>query len=550
MVDGFELLQKLKANPLVVSYLARKSGENYHLLAIQPPLDEENKKLFLQIANKLKGLLHPHLAKLVDYHLEGDKVFLVYEELKGVSLKDRFKLLAPFPPSLAVEMAIAIGEALSALHKSGIVHGDLYPGNVIVTPEAHIKVLNAGVFVPFQSFIKKADFSLLMERAPYTAPEIAGGSPPTFQSDIYSLGAILFEALTSSPPFEGPDPLAIVVKQNSEPAPSPRKLNPGVPRALEGVVLKALQKDLNKRYASIDEMLDDLKAIRNALRYGLSLSWSPMDEEGFTRPPVEKEEKKEAPFIRSFVFIVWSLIGLALLFLFLYAFLGLGRPPEVVVPDLAGKSLDEARDLLQRNGLEIGDVIERESETVPKGYIISSQPPVGSLVRKGRKISIIVSTGAPYVVLPDLRSLDEERARKLIEDLGLVVGDVSYVPHKTIPFGQVVSQSPPPNSRVTKGTTVNLKVSTGPPVEATTPTVSAPSGQGEAKSATVRLVVPDQAEQREIRIEVEDANGTRVVYEEVHKPGDIIDQQVEGQGPVVKVRVYIDDVLAKEAEIK
>lgn len=549
MEEGFELLQKLSTNPLYVSYLARKSGVNYHLIAVQPPLNEADKKTFLQIVDKLKGFSHSHLTTLVDYHLEEDKVFLVYEELRGMSLKERFKRLAPFPPSLAVEMAIAIGEALSALHKIGVVHGDLHPGNVLVTPEAHIKVSYAGVFLPFLSFIKKGDISLLMERAPYTAPEIAGGASPSFQSDIYSLGAILFEALTSSPPFEGPDPLAIVVKQNSEPAPSPRKLNPGIPRALEGVVLKALQKDLDKRYASVDEMLEDLKGIRNALRYGLSLSWSPMDEESqLIRPRVE--EKKEPIFIRSIVFIIWTLIGLALIFLFLYAFLGVGVPQEAVVPDLSGKTLEEARDLLQRNGLKIGDILERESETVPKGYIISTQPPVGSLVRKGRKINIIVSTGAPYVVLPDLRSLSEERARKLLEDLGLTVGDVSYKYDKSVPLGQVISQSPTPNSRVSKGTSVNLQVSLGPPIEASPPSVSATPGQAGVKSATVRLVVPDNVESRKIRIEVEDDNGTHIAYEQVHKPGDVIDQKVEGEGEEITIRVYIDDVLAKEEKIR
>jgi len=547
--EGFELLQKLSTSSLAICYRARKDGVNYHLLALQPPLEDKNKKIFLQIADKLKGLSHPNLASLIDYRIEGEKVFLVYEELKGMPLKERFKLLAPFPPSLAVEMAIGIGEALSALHKAGIVHGDLYPGNVLVTPEANIKVLNAGVFVPFYDFIKKGDFSLLMERASYTAPEIAAGSRHSPQSDIYSLGAILFEALTGSPPFEGPDPLAIVVKQNNEPAPSPRKLNPGIPRALEGVVLKALQKDGEKRYASIDEMLEDLKGIRNALRFGLPLSWSPMDEESRLMRP-QAEEKKETPFIRSAVFVIWTLIGLAIIFLFLYAFLGLGVPQEVVVPDLGGKSLEEARDLLQRNGLEIGDIVEKENESVPKGYIISTQPPVGSLVRKGRKISIIVSTGAPYVVLPDLRSLDEERAKKLLADLGLAVGDTSYVPDENFPFGQVISQSPLPGSRVAKDTPVNLKVSLGPPVEAPTPSVSAPSEQGEIKSATVRLVVPGDGERRNIRIEVEDDEGVHIAYEQVHKPGDIIDQQVEGEGAEVTVRVYIDDVLAKEEKIK
>jgi serine/threonine-protein kinase len=545
---GFELFQKLGEDSLISSYEVKKEGKKYHLIAFKPPLEEKTKEALLEIGERMKRITHPNLASLVDIHQEGDKVFLVYEEARGMSLKERFKFLAPFTPSVAVDAAIAIGEALSAIHKAGIAHGDLHPGNVLVTPEAHIKVLNAGIFIPFQDYIKKGDFASLMPRAPYAAPEIAGGSPPSPQTDIYSLGAILFEALTGSPPFEGPDPLAIVVKQNSEPPPSPRKLNPGIPRALEGVVLKALQKDLDKRYSTIEEILEDLKEIREALRYGYPLNWSPMDAEGkIGRPRIEIEREK--PF-KSAVFIIWSLIGLALIFLFLYAFLGVGIPQEVVVPDLARKSLEEARTFLQQNGLKLGDILERENEEIPAGYIISSQPPAGSLVRKGRRIDIIVSTGAPYVVVPDLRSLDEERAKKLLSDLGLTVGDITYVADEKIPSGQVISQSPTPNSRVAKGTTVYLKVSSGPPVEAIPPPTAPAPSEGEKKSATVRFVVPDKVESHRITIEVEDEEGVHTVYDNVHKPGDLIDQQAEGVGAEVTIRVYIDENLVKEEVLK
>ncbi|MGB9876547.1 MAG: PASTA domain-containing protein [bacterium] len=546
---GYEPFIKLGEDSLITAYEVKKEGKRYLLIAFKPSLDEKTRAALLQIGEKIKKLTHPNLVSLVDIQLEEGRVYLTYEEIRGMTLKERFKLLAPFTPALAVDTAIAIGEALSALHKEGLVHGDLHPANVISTPEAHIKVLNAGVFVPLYDYIKKGDFATLMQRAPYTAPEIAAGAPPSAQSDIYSLGAILFEALTSSPPFEAPDPLAIVAKQNSEPPPSPRKLNPGVPRALEGVVLKALQKDLDKRYSSVEEMLEDLREIREALRYGYSLNWSPLDTEG-RAPRPRIEVKKEPPFIRSAVFIIWSLIGLALIFLFLYAFFGLGVPQEVVVPDLSRKSLEEARILLQRNGLRIGDILERENEQIPAGYIIDSQPPAGSLVRKGRKIDLIISTGAPYVVVPDLRLIDEERAKKILEDMGLAVGDVSYVADEKVPFGQVVSQSPTPNSRVAKGTTVNLKVSMGPPVEASPPSVSQTPSEGERKGATVRFVVPDKAESHKITIEVEDDTGTHIVYEDVHKPGDLIDQQVEGVGATVTVRVYIDDTLVKEQTLK
>lgn len=511
-------------------------------------LDEEKKDELLQIALKLKGLSHEHIPSLLEYKVEGSQIYLLYEAIRGVTLRERIKQFAPFQPSIAVDIAISIGEAIHALHKNGVIHGDLYPENILITPEAQVKVINAGIFTPFFSLIR-TDFASLMKRAPYMAPEVAAGSLPSPKSDIYSLGAILYELLTSSPPFEGPDPLSISIKQTTEPAPSPRKLNPGIPRALEGVVLKALQKKPEDRYSSLEEMLEDLRTIREALRFGLTLSWSPMDEK-VARPKLEV--KKEPAFLRNITLAIWTIIGLGLLFLFLYAFLGIGIPKEVVVPNLEGSNLEEAKRLLEQAGLRLGNLYEEENESVPEGHVISSQPPAGRLVRKGRQVDLVISKGSPFVVVPDLKRMDEERAKKLLTSLGLVVGDVAYVVDKEIPFGQVIAQSPPANTRVAKGTTVYLKVSIGPPTREATPPSSteAPPSPMETKKAIVRFTVPQGAENRHVVIEVEDDMGTHIVYDEYHKPGDMIDQQVEGTGREIVVRVYIDDQLAKEETIK
>jgi serine/threonine protein kinase len=276
-LPGFEFGKKIREDFIISVYEVRKAGKSYHLITFKPPLDWKTKKLLLEIVGKLERIDHPNLVSLIDVYQQVDNVFLIYEEVSGMSLRERFKLLAPLNPSIAVDTAIAIGEALSALHKAGLAHGDLHPGNVVVTPGAHIKVLNAGILIPFQDYIKQGNLNFLMMRAPYAAPEIARGFPQSPQTDIYSLGVILFEALTGWLPFEGQDPMAIAVKQNKEPPLSPGKINPKIPRALEGVVLKALQKDLDKRYSTIKEVLTDLEEIKYALHYGYSLNWSPLD---------------------------------------------------------------------------------------------------------------------------------------------------------------------------------------------------------------------------------------------------------------------------------
>ncbi len=540
--EKIETWEKIGEDEVWIYYKAKikKGGwATYYIPKVS--LDEEKKDELLQIALKLKGFSHGHIPSLLEYKVEGSQVYLLYEAIRGVTLRERIKQSAPFQPSIAVDIAISIGEAIHALHKTGVVHGDLYPENILITPEAQVKVINGGIFTPFFSLIR-TNFASLMKRAPYMAPEVAAGSLPSQKSDIYSLGAILYELLTSSPPFEGPDPLSISIKQTTEPAPSPRKLNPGIPRALEGVVLKALQKKPEDRYSSLEEMLEDLRTIREALRFGLTLSWSPMDEK-VARPKLEV--KKEPAFLRNITFVIWTIIGLGLLFLFLYAFLGIGIPKEVVVPNLEGSNLEEAKRLLDQAGLRLGNLYEEENESVPEGHVISTQPPAGRLVRKGRQVDLVISKGSPFVVVPDLKRMEEERAKKLLTSLGLVVGDVAYVVDKEIPFGQVIAQSPPANSRVAKGTTVYLKVSIGPPLQE-----AAPPSPVETKKAIVRFTVPQGAENRHIVIEVEDDLGTHTVYDEYHKPGDILNQEVEGTGQKIIVRVYIDDQLAKEETIK
>lgn len=546
--EKIETWEKIGEDEVWIYYKAKikKGGwATYYIPKVS--LDEEKKDELLQIALKLKGFSHGHIPSLLEYKVEGSQVYLLYEAIRGVTLRERIKQSAPFQPSIAVDIAISIGEAIHALHKTGVVHGDLYPENILITPEAQVKVINGGIFTPFFSLIR-TNFASLMKRAPYMAPEVAAGSLPSQKSDIYSLGAILYELLTSSPPFEGPDPLSISIKQTTEPAPSPRKLNPGIPRALEGVVLKALQKKPEDRYSSLEEMLEDLRTIREALRFGLTLSWSPMDEK-VARPKLEV--KKEPAFLRNITFVIWTIIGLGLLFLFLYAFLGIGIPKEVVVPNLEGSNLEEAKRLLDQAGLRLGNLYEEENESVPEGHVISTQPPAGRLVRKGRQVDLVISKGSPFVVVPDLKRMEEERAKKLLTSLGLVVGDVAYVVDKEIPFGQVIAQSPPANTRVAKGTTVYLKVSIGPPTREAVPssTEALPSPM-ETKKAIVRFTVPQGAENRHVVIEVQDDIGTHIVYDEHHKPGDMIDQQVEGTGREIVVRVYIDDQLAKEETIK
>ncbi len=280
VINGrYEVLEAIGEGPLLEAFRARDRALN-RIVAVktllpvhaQQPLVLERLRAGL---GAVVSLSHASLTRVYDVGQDPDgTMFLAEEYVRGIDLKERIRRVAPFSLTAATDVAIALAEALEYAHARGVIHGDLRPQNVLIGPEGQVKLTGLGTAL-VQPLL--SDANTLLRTVPYSAPDVSQNRTPTVSGDLYALGVTLFEMLTGNMPYNGDGPMQIVLRHAQEPIPSPRVLNPGVPRALEGVVHRALGKRPQDRYGSASEMLTDLRAVRDALRHGKSLSWSPLD---------------------------------------------------------------------------------------------------------------------------------------------------------------------------------------------------------------------------------------------------------------------------------
>ena len=295
----YEVVEKAGEGPLFTVYKAREKGTNriVALKAVHPNYAAEG-EFFGALKAGLEAtanLSHPNITIFQEFSTTEDgQPFAVVEFVRGINLKERVRRIAPFTLSVAVDYACAVTEALHYAHAVGQVHGDLRPQNVIISPEGAVKVTDFGVQQAI-AVSPQAQQAVLRTAAPYHAPELSMKLPGSVSGDIYALGAILYEMLTGTPVYSADSPEGLADLHAFAAIPSPRVINPGVPRAVEGIILKCLQKKPEQRYRVVAELLNDLKAVRDALRFGKSLSWTPLEIPVAPVAPAAPETKPAAP---------------------------------------------------------------------------------------------------------------------------------------------------------------------------------------------------------------------------------------------------------------
>lgn len=571
----YELIEQLAEGLLFQVYRARDLSRSrvVTLKVLRPPY-AQNRPLVdtLQMALEARQRLrHPNLPELYEVDLDSQPPFFVEEFLRGLDLATRIRRTAPFTVPIAVEIMIGIVEGLQAVHSAGLTHGDLRPANVIVGSEWHVWLNGVGMRAVYRT---EPGLAAAHEAraAAYTAPELFLGGAPSIASDIYACGVMLFEMIAATPPYTGETPLIIAEAHQNDPIPSLRQRNPATPRTVEGIVTKCLQKDPNRRYATALQLLNDLKVVRDALRFGKSLGWSPIDLSDtqpistapgdiFARKPTqppppsieEEEEEDDIPrWLRTMLRVTGALVVVGLVIGFA-AWMALRFVPEDrPVPQVVGKPLEEVNRILRETGLEPEIRLEGYSEQYPPGVVYSVSPPEGRVVRKGSKVFLWVSKGSRFVQVPNVRNLPESRARRELEGMGLVVMDTTEERRDAeIPLGYVIGTVPPAGARIDRSRPIKLIVSIGmgydtPPTPAESVlSPNAPPPHEPKRLFDVQIDLTDQPD-RHIRIEVEDAQGTRTVFDESRAGGQVYVIPVEAYGKRVRIRVYVDNELVQE----
>lgn len=499
----------------------------------------------------VSGLDHPNIARVIEADPESPERFITCEFAHGTSVKERLRRAGPIAPPLALDIIIGVLEALEYAHANRVVHGDLRPQDVLVSPDGEVKVTDFGLSWALRRHSDIAD-KYAMRSVHYEAPEIVEGAEPSVASDLYSVGVILYEMLTATLPFDGATAVAVAIKQAKDIPVPPRNINTGVPKSLSDLVMRSLEKSPADRFPNASAMLADLRAIRDAIRLGrpLSIPQPAVSAKLETRlephPPVKPVEPslRRSIVLLMLLFVVVVLVSTLSVTIYLRS-----ESRGVRVPPLLGMTWDEAVQEAQKVGLHLENAGEAYSNTYAEGQICSVVPPAGSLIRPDEPVRVRISKGPSRRPVPDLRGLSEAEAYKVAAENKFNIGKVTAEYSDTVPVNAVISQNPEPGVMRAPDSSISLVVSLGPKPEPVEPTE--PETIGQERRYNVAVEVPEAAEGlQEVRIIVEDDRGETIVYQRYHEPGERFTESVTTYGSPVRIRVYVGDQLARDVRYR
>ena len=438
-------------------------------------------------------LNHPNIVKVYDVSF-GDQIqYIVMEFIDGITLKEYIEQEGTIRWQEAVHFTTQILMALECAHEKGIIHRDIKPQNIMLLQDGSIKVADFGIARFLQS-----ETQTMTDKAigsvHYIAPEQARGDYITDKADIYSLGVMLYEMLTGKLPFVADNAVSVALMQLQAKPVMPRELNPSIPRGLEQITMRAMEKNPVDRFQSAGEMLDDLDEFRrnpnivfhydlqtaNA-RYDASRSMEAYDASR-QAPAYNDDYEYEEELVRSRrsakgamvvkgVLAAAIIVGLAVAVIYFLNYWN-NRPEAgddlLEMPNLVGQLYEDVIANEEYADFNI-QVREGNDPDLQPGEIMNQDPAAGIMVKKDADVELLVNGGVGQVEVPDVVTdhMTLEEAQQAIEDAGLH-SQVENVADDEVEEGRVISTNPEPGTMVDSGSTVTLRVSTGPAEEMVT----------------------------------------------------------------------------------
>jgi eukaryotic-like serine/threonine-protein kinase len=451
--------------------------------------DEEFIRRFHREAQSATSLAHPNIVSIYDVGEEDSIYYIVMEYVEGQTLKQYIQQQLSLHLVDAINIMKQLTSAISHAHQNHIVHRDIKPHNILIDREGNVKITDFGIAMAM-SATSITQTNSVLGSVHYLSPEQARGGMANRKSDIYSLGIVMFELLTGRLPFSGESAVSIALKHLQSETPSLRRWNPKIPQSVENIVLKATAKDPFHRYDSVEDMELDLLTALDPDRMDEPKFALPIDNDATKAIPVitadqyqtsdetlvhskehpvlqqindqdgdKKKKKRKWPIVLVSIFL--TLVILAVLTVTVLPKL-LG-PKEVLVPDVAGKELDEAMELLQEKGLKIGETVEVTDEEVEEGLIIKTNPKEGKTVKEGQEVDLYLSIGKEKWPLLDYTGRQYDDVIDLLNTRGFKDITKTEVYDDTAPAGQIISQNPSSGEEIIPAETeLEFTVSKGP----------------------------------------------------------------------------------------
>lgn len=446
---------------------------------------------FRQEAQAAANLNSPYIVGIYDWGLDGDTYYLVMEYIRGVDLKTAITQRGAIGQRKVAQIASQICSGLAVAHNNDVIHRDIKPQNIMIQPDGNIKIMDFGVARAGNSTMTQT--GSVLGTANYVSPEQAQGKVPTAASDLYSLGVLMYEAVTGKLPFEGSDAISVALKQVQETPVPPSQINPDIDPGLEAIILKAMEKDPLARFESAEEMRNAINSYINGNPVNIgpvgaatqvlnngggtttvlpvgaggntTAVMSPMNPQNQNANAKRADngtgKKKKMSKGKKALLIIAIVAALGIIGGVVYATVG---GPQTV-PDLSGMTETEARNAITKAGYTIGDVTKDYSDTVAEGKVMKQDPGAKTVAEKNSKISIVISQGVKppnKVVVPDLSGMSAEQAGSELKKLNLTsaAGDAVY--DDNVDAGKVCKQSVAAGTSVDEGSTVTFYLSLGP----------------------------------------------------------------------------------------
>ena len=434
---------------------------------------------FQREAKAAARITHPNIVNVFDVGVAEGRHYIVMEYVPGRTLKERIKEEGPVPAVQALEIARQIAGALAQAHANNLVHCDIKPHNILVMPDGNVKVADFGIARAVTESTMTYNDNI-MGSVHYFSPEQARGTIITPKSDVYSLGVVLYEMLTGRIPFDGNTAVSIARKHLEEEPQPIRSIVPNIPPVVEALVTRMMAKEpalrpdsrlLVQDITRTEQMMHGDTAAMPTFDPDATRVLSPVEAQeigAIIETEEEAGEVVEKSFFRTKKFKL-VLVLILMLGFFTGFFLSFGKfwsSVEITVPDVTGKQLTLARQILEDRHLRV-TVAETFDASVPVGVVVSQTPEAGTTVKEERTITIYVSKGGEELEMPNLRGLKQEDAIKKLQQMGLRLGS-AYETFSDEDSGTVISQDPRSGTRITKGQSVDITVSKGQKVKKVT----------------------------------------------------------------------------------
>ncbi|MBE6140000.1 MAG: Stk1 family PASTA domain-containing Ser/Thr kinase [Firmicutes bacterium] len=491
--DRYQIIKSIGEGGMANVYLAYDTilDRNVAVKVLRGDLasDEKFVRRFQREALSASSLSNPNIVEVYDVGEDNGEYYIVMEYVEGKHLKNLLKKRGKLTSAEVIDIVLQITNGLSVAHDIYIIHRDIKPQNILILENGLIKITDFGIAMAINS-TQLTQTNSVMGSVHYLPPEQASGKGATLQSDIYSIGILMYELLTGKLPFKGDNAVEIALKHLKEPMPSIRDELPNIPQSIENIILKATAKNPKNRYNDAREMHEDLKTcLDEAREHELKITYKypendydtkmiktvkePKEEKGKKSKNKESGEdviakkinKEDLNSQNKIIIVLASIfVGLIVIITTIFVLIPyITTTKKIAIPDVSGMEVTEAIQTLQEAGFVVSDKQEeRSSSDYKEGEIIKTIPEAGSQRKEGFEVVLYVSIGETKILIEDYIGKNSAEIKGKLEAFGLYVliesEEVDLSEDNDYKEGMIIRQDIEAGAKVAEGDTITLYV--------------------------------------------------------------------------------------------